>query len=59
MAGGNTAGCKGGRGASNWGWMSVSACLFTPSFSYKLMACIGKQMADALLAYWHKGNNAI
>ena len=48
MAGGNTAGCKGGRGASNWGWMRVNACFFTPSLSYKAIACVQR----TLLCIW-------
>ncbi len=48
MAGGNTAGCKGGRGASNWGWIRVNACFFTPSLSYNAIACVQR----TLLCFW-------
>lgn len=48
MAGGNTAGCKGGRGASNWGWIRVNACFFTPSLSYKAIAWVQR----TLLCFW-------
>ena len=44
MAGGNTAGCKGGRGDSNWGWIRVNACFFTPSLSYKAIACVQRTL---------------
>ena len=45
MAGGNTAGCKGGKGTSNWGWMRVNACFFTPSLSYKAIACVQRPLS--------------
>ncbi len=48
MAGGNTAGCNGGKGASNWGWIRVNACFFTPSLSYKAIACVQR----TLLCFW-------
>ena len=46
MAGGNTAGCRGGNGASNWGWIRVNACFFTPSLSYSAMACRWHRWCD-------------